>query len=87
MPLLYALENKSGLGFNELKRELKSKISSNMLSQVLEELLKTNLIEKHVVSLSPLRVIYSITMVDKDLCDLFLALGVFGSKYLTTEIS
>jgi DNA-binding HxlR family transcriptional regulator len=85
MPILYTLNDKNGLGFNELKRELKSKISSNMLSQVLEELTKKNLIEKEVISISPIRVDYSLTVCGQDLCDLCMAVGAFGSKYLSAD--
>ena len=83
MPILYALYNKTVLGFNELKRELKNQISSNMLSQILQELQNNTLIEKRITSDSPIRVEYSLTVSGSDLCDLCLALGAFGSRYLT----
>ena len=86
MPLLYALHNKN-LGFSALKNRLgNGTISSNMLSRALEELQENNLLEKRVVSISPIRVEYSITVYGNDLCDLCLALGSFGSRYLMSKI-
>ena len=87
MPVLYALRNQN-LGFSDLKKIIgKGKISSNMLSRVLTELQQHHLIEKQVVSISPIRVIYSrIFYVDDlyQLCDILIA---FGSKYLNNRIN
>lgn len=86
MPILYALHDKN-LGFSDLKREIgNDKISSNMLSRALEELQQNNLIEKRIISMSPIRVEYSVTIYGDDLCDLCLALGAFGSKYLSKKL-
>jgi len=85
MPILYTLYKKTVLGFNDLKRELKNKISSNMLSQILQELQDNTIIEKRITSDSPIRVEYSLTVRGSDLCDLCLALGAFGSRYLTNR--
>ena len=64
MPVLYVLR-KQNLGFSDLKKIIgKGKISSNMLSHVLTELQQHNLIEKQIVSVSPIRVLYSRTFFD-----------------------
>jgi DNA-binding HxlR family transcriptional regulator len=84
MPILYALNDKN-LGFSGLKRDIGEKISSNMLSRALEELQQAQLIEKRIISMSPIRVEYSATIYGNDLCDLCLALGAFGAKYLVDE--
>ena len=81
MPILYALHDKN-LGFSGLKRHIGDRISSNMLSRALEELQRYNLLEKRIISVSPIRVEYSLTIYGDDLCDLCLALGAFGQKYL-----
>lgn len=82
MPILYSLHDKN-LGFSDLKRHIgNNKISSNMLSRALAELKHFNLLEKRIISESPIRVEYSLTIYGSDLCDLCLALGAFGQKYL-----
>lgn len=84
LPILYALEQKN-LGFSDLKTEIgeTQNISSNMLSRALDELLTLELIEKRILSDSPLRLEYSSTIIGKDLCDLCQVIGAFGKKYLT----
>ena len=62
LPILYALHDKIGLGFSELKRELKDCISSNMMSQVLGELQNNNLVEKRIISTSPIRISCTLLM-------------------------
>ena len=87
MPVLYVLRNKN-LGFSDLKKIIgKGKISSNMLSNVLRELQQYNLIEKQIVSVSPIRVIYSRTYFTEDLYQLCNVLAGFGSKYLINKSS
>ncbi len=56
-----------------------------MLSQILQELQDLTIIEKRITSDSPIRVEYSLTVRGSDLCDLCLALGAFGSRYLTNR--
>lgn len=85
MPVLFALQNQN-LGFSELKKIIgNGKISSNMLSQGLTQLQEHNLIEKQVVSVSPIRVIYSRIIYTDDLYQLCDVLEAFGSKYLNNK--
>ena len=87
MPILYVLTEKN-LGFSDLKRQIgDGQISSNMLSRALDELQQHHLVEKRLISMSPIRVEYSLTTYGDDLCDLCLALGAFGSRYLTGNLS
>ncbi|MHA1331544.1 MAG: winged helix-turn-helix transcriptional regulator [Candidatus Hodarchaeales archaeon] len=85
MPVLYTLNEKTILGFNEMKRELKGRISSNMLNKILIELQDRKLIDKRIVSTSPIRVEYSLTMNGEDLCILCMSLASFGAKYLMSN--
>ena len=84
LPILYLLEEKN-LNFSDLKSALTEnlKISSNMLSSALTELQSYQLIEKRILSESPLRVEYSSTVLGRDLCDLCQVIGAFGKKYLS----
>ena len=85
--VLHALENQD-LRFNELKKVIDNgKISSNMLSSVLKELLQYSLIEKQLVSISPIRVKYSRTYLANDVSKLCNVLGDFGLKYLAKNVS
>lgn len=85
MPVLYVLR-KQNLGFSDLKKIIgKGKISSNMLSHVLTELQQHKLIEKQIVSVSPIRVLYSRTFFAEDLYQLFDVLAGFASKYLNSK--
>ena len=84
LPILYLLEEKN-LNFSDLKSTLNEhmNISSNMLSSALSELQSYRLIEKRILSESPLRVEYSSTVLGRDLCDLCQVIGAFGKKYLS----
>ena len=71
LPILYTLHEKQALGFSDLKRSIgEDTISSNMLSRALDELQEYQLVEKRIISTSPIRVEYSSTVLGKDLCDL-----------------
>lgn len=84
LPILYSLETKD-LSFSDLKTTLgeNMNISSNMLSSALSELQTFQLIEKRILSTSPMRVEYSSTVLGRDLCDLCQVIGAFGKKYIT----
>ena len=84
LPILYLLENKD-LSFSDLKVKLAEtmNISSNMLSNALTELQSYYLIDKRIISTSPIRVEYSSTILGRDFCDLCQVIGAFGKKYLT----
>ena len=84
LPVLYTLHEKN-LGFSDLKSEISQNqnISSNMLSRALDELLSLQLIEKRIISDTPVRVEYSSTILGRDFCDLCQIIGAFGKKYLT----
>lgn len=81
LPILYMLHEKNQ-GFSELKKNIGEKISSNMLSRALDELQKYILIEKRIISTSPIRVEYSSSILGRDFCDLCQVIGAFGKKYL-----
>ncbi len=83
LPVLYSL-HENNFGFSELKTEISKtqNISSNMLSRALDELLSLQLIEKRIISESPIRVEYSSTILGRDFCDLCQVIGAFGKKYL-----
>ena len=87
LPILYQIHEKN-LGFADLKKSLvdNANISSNMLSRVLDELQSYQLVEKRIVSTSPIRVEYSSTILGKDFCDLCQVIGAFGKKYLESSI-
>ena len=86
LPILYMLHEKN-MGFSELKKSIGEKISSNMLSRALDELQSYLLIEKRIISTSPIRVEYSSSVLGRDLCDLCQVIGAFGKKYiLETQI-
>ena len=82
LPILYMLHEKN-LGFSDLKKSIGEKISSNMLSRALDELQSFMLIEKRIISTSPIRVEYSSSVLGRDLCDLCQVIGAFGKKYLS----
>ena len=89
LPILYLLETRD-YNFSDLKSALgeNMNISSNMLSSALTELQSHQLIEKRILSESPLRVEYSSTILGRDLCDLCQVIGAFGKKYLSeTKLS
>lgn len=86
MPIMYHLNIKNQ-GFADLKRAIGKSISSNMLSRTLEELQSNHLIEKRIVSTSPIRVEYSLPILGSDLCELMDSLGAFGQKYLSIQSS
>jgi DNA-binding HxlR family transcriptional regulator len=81
VPIMYHLYRQN-LGFSELKREVGMRISSTMLSRALDELQESNLVEKRVISTSPIRVEYSLLPIGSDFCALVESLEVFGKKYL-----
>lgn len=83
LPILYLLEERD-YNFSDLKNAISEtmNISSNMLSSALTELQSYQLIEKRILSESPLRVEYSSTVLGRDLCDLCQVIGAFGKKYL-----
>jgi DNA-binding HxlR family transcriptional regulator len=81
LPILYML-NEKNMGFSDLKKAIGDKISSNMLSRALDELQSFLLIEKRIISTSPIRVEYSSSVLGKDLCDLCQVIGAFGKKYM-----
>lgn len=81
LPILYRL-NERNLGFSDLKKDIGEKISSNMLSRALDELQSYFLIEKRIISTSPIRVEYSSSVLGRDLCDLCQVIGAFGKKYM-----
>ena len=81
LPILYMLHEKN-MGFSDLKKSIGEKISSNMLSRALDELQSYFLIEKRIISTSPIRVEYSSSVLGRDLCDLCQVIGAFGKKYM-----
>lgn len=81
IPIMYHLYRQN-LGFSELKREVGKRVSSTMLSRALDELQESNLVEKRIVSTSPIRVEYSLRPIGSDFCALVESLGIFGKKYL-----
>ena len=84
LPILYLLQEKD-LSFSDLKNQLgeSMNISSNMLSSALTELQSFQLIDKRIISTSPIRVEYASTVLGRDFCDLCQVIGAFGKKYLS----
>jgi DNA-binding HxlR family transcriptional regulator len=56
-------------------------ISPRILSQRLEDLLRNKIINKEVVSKSPLRTEYSLTLKGKDLIPILHSMATWGDKY------
>ncbi|MFQ5979318.1 MAG: winged helix-turn-helix transcriptional regulator [Candidatus Heimdallarchaeota archaeon] len=86
VPIMYQIYLRNQ-GFSDLKREIGKKLSSTMLSRALENLQTANLIEKRIISTSPFRVEYSLTVLGSDFCSLIESLGGFGEKYLSVQAS
>ncbi|MFP9062371.1 winged helix-turn-helix transcriptional regulator [Natrialbaceae archaeon A-chndr2] len=78
--LLTLMEN-GPLGFNELLKALPN-ISGNVLSKTLDELCEVNLVERRIVSESPLRVEYDLTTAGADMETIFEAAVTWSMSHL-----
>ncbi|WP_083912456.1 winged helix-turn-helix transcriptional regulator [Natronolimnohabitans innermongolicus] len=72
------------LGFNDLLEEL-PEISSKVLSDTLDGVRDVGLVERRVVSDSPLRVEYELTDAGADVIPIFDSLGDWGTRHLESE--
>ncbi|MFB6153360.1 MAG: winged helix-turn-helix transcriptional regulator [Halodesulfurarchaeum sp.] len=73
------------LGFNALQTRLDS-ISAKVLTEALEELQETELVERRVISESPLRVEYSLTPKGEELQTTIQSLADWGERHLAEEV-
>lgn len=81
-PIVVAvLQHRGPLGFNDLLDEIPD-VSGKVLSGTLEPLQDAGLVERRVVSESPLRVEYSLTEAGADMESVFDALSEWGQRHL-----
>jgi len=81
--LLVALDEQGPTGFNELQ-DVASGISGKVLSETLETLEAEELIERRVLSESPLRVEYALTKAGTDLVAVIDELTAWAGRHLDT---
>ena len=72
------------LGFNELKERIDG-VSSKVLTDSLEDLTENELVERTVISESPLRVEYKLTDTGRELQTAMEALAEWGDRHLDPE--
>ncbi|GAB3040294.1 winged helix-turn-helix transcriptional regulator [Natronobiforma cellulositropha] len=82
--VVVVLAHEGPLGFNDLLESIPD-ISGKVLSGTLEALGEAGLIERTVVSESPLRVRYELTEAGWDLDPVFSALTIWGERHLETS--
>lgn len=75
------LHHHGPMGFNDLLESIPD-VSGKVLSGTLEALQDAGLVERRVVSESPLRVEYDLTGAGRDMEPIFEALGEWGERYL-----
>ena len=79
--VILILERNGPMGFSDLL-EMLPDISGKVLSETLEALQDAGLVERNVLSESPLRVEYELTDAGADLQPVFEALSAWGERYL-----
>ncbi|WP_336342966.1 winged helix-turn-helix transcriptional regulator [Halalkalicoccus ordinarius] len=72
------------LGFNELKERIED-VSAKVLTDSLEDLTENELVERTVISESPLRVEYELTETGRELQGAMEALATWGDRHLDPE--
>lgn len=82
--VVVALTHHGPSGFNELLDVIPD-ISGKVLSETLETLVEAELIERTVISESPLRVEYGLTSAGKEMEPIFAALSEWGTRHLETD--
>lgn len=84
--IIRVLLNAGPLGFNDLQTRLDT-ISAKVLTDALEELQETKLVERRVISESPLRVEYSLTPKGEELQTTIQSLADWGERHLVEEVA
>ncbi len=79
--IVRCLSNDDGLGFSDLERRLDG-ISAKVLTDALTDLREYEIIERHEISQSPLRVNYTLTERGKELDDVIESLADWGETHL-----
>jgi DNA-binding HxlR family transcriptional regulator len=79
--LILSVLCEKGLRFNEIKRQLEG-ITQKSLTQALRRLERNGIVERRVISLSPVAVEYAITPLGRTLKEPFQALHDWAVKYL-----
>ncbi|RQG93436.1 winged helix-turn-helix transcriptional regulator [Natrarchaeobius chitinivorans] len=79
--VVLTLHHRGSAGFNELLAAIPD-VSGKVLSETLEGLADAELVERTVVSESPLRVEYALTNAGEDLQPVFSALSEWGERHL-----
>lgn len=82
--VIVALDHHGPVGFNDLL-EVIPDVSGKVLSETLETLVDADLVERTVISESPLRVEYDLTSAGADMDPIFDALAEWGSRHLETS--
>ncbi|ARS91376.1 winged helix-turn-helix transcriptional regulator [Natrarchaeobaculum aegyptiacum] len=83
--LVVALAAEGPLGFSELQSAIPG-VSSKVLTQRLETLGAAGVVDRTVVSESPLRVEYTLTEAGRELEAVFDSLESWGERYLVTDV-
>jgi DNA-binding HxlR family transcriptional regulator/DNA-binding response OmpR family regulator len=83
--IIQVLLDTGPMGFSDLQTRLDD-ISAKVLTDALEELRETELIERRVISESPLRVEYSLTPRGEDLQTTIRSLANWGERHLAEEV-
>jgi DNA-binding HxlR family transcriptional regulator/DNA-binding response OmpR family regulator len=83
--IIQVLLSAGPMGFSDLQTRLDD-VSAKVLTDALEELQETGLIERRVISESPLRVEYSLTPRGEDLQTTIRSLADWGEQHLAEEV-
>jgi DNA-binding HxlR family transcriptional regulator/DNA-binding NarL/FixJ family response regulator len=84
--IIQVLLDAGPLGFNDLQTRLDA-ISAKVLTDALEELQETELVERRVISESPLRVEYSLTPRGEGLQTTIESLADWGERHLAEDVA
>ncbi|MFC4544587.1 winged helix-turn-helix transcriptional regulator [Halosolutus amylolyticus] len=79
--VIVTLDRRGPLGFNELLESIPN-LSGKVLTETLEALSETDVVDRTVVSESPLRVEYDLTEAGRDMRPIFDALAEWGTRHL-----
>ncbi|MFB6251620.1 MAG: winged helix-turn-helix transcriptional regulator [Halobellus sp.] len=82
--IIRVLLDAGSLGFNDLQTRLEP-ISAKVLTDALDELQETDLVERRVISESPLRVEYSLTSRGEELQATIQSLADWGERHLAED--
>ena len=83
--VVLALSEEGALGFSDLQSALPG-VSGKVLTQTLDALVDASVVERRVVTESPLRVEYSLTDAGSELESTFADLAAWGERYLEEDV-